>query len=117
MLHEGIPMNYRKALFDYPIKAYLKKITPPLVVFLNLTKIKTNWAAYKPAALNIIKEALQDQLAPPGARRIKLLLNHIPELFPSSVRKKWDQIVQEFQRTRPQSGPRPHEQPGQAPCF
>ena len=43
ILHEGVPMNYRKALKDYPLAPYLKTLRPSSVLFLNKSQIDSSW--------------------------------------------------------------------------
>ncbi len=54
ILHEGLAMNYRKALADYPIRPYLHNIQPPVVLFLNKEMVKNSWEEYRRRAHTLI---------------------------------------------------------------
>ena len=43
-------MNYRKALVDYPIGPYLRHMSPPSVLFLNLDCVQSDWENYRARA-------------------------------------------------------------------
>ena len=89
ILHEGVAMNYRKALLDYPIVPYLMAIRAPLVLFLNSEKIKNDWQAYQPKALNLIKTHVSRRVRevdrnPIWAEPAAPVFVGIEELFPES---------------------------------
>ena len=88
ILHEGIPLAYRKALKDYPIAPYLRAIRPPSVLFLNRAKIDDgdSWTAYAASASAIITGHLVRRIQ--STERDTLFFDRVDELFPASVETK-----------------------------
>jgi len=87
ILHEGVAMNYRKALLDYPIVPYLMAIRAPLVLFLNSEKIENDWQAYQAKALNLIKTHVSQRVReadrnPTWAEPAAPVFVGVEELFP-----------------------------------
>lgn len=62
ILHEGTPMNYRKALKDYPLAPYLRALRPPSVLFLNKTKIDLSWSSYETHAVQLVCSHLRKRI-------------------------------------------------------
>ncbi len=84
ILHEGVAMNYRKALRDYPIAPYLRAIRPPSVLFLNSERIRIDWRAYSPIALSQIKAHISQRVED-SDRNTDPVFVGIEQLFPESM--------------------------------
>lgn len=83
ILHEGVPMNYRKALKDYPLAPYLKALRPPSVLFLNRSQVDGSWSTYQARAKKLITNHLVGRIG--SADRDSLIFDQIEALFPASV--------------------------------
>ncbi len=86
ILHEGVAMNYRKALRDYPIAPYLRAIRPPSVLFLNSERIRIDWRAYSPIALSQIEAHISQRLED-SDRNADPVFVGVEQLFPESMAK------------------------------
>jgi hypothetical protein len=89
ILHEGLAMNYRKALLDYPIAPYLQTIRVPSVVFLNSERIMNDWRTYKPIALKLIKTHISQRIQDAN-RNINPVFVGVEQLFPETIEKMFD---------------------------
>ncbi len=90
IFREGVEMNYRKALLEYPIGDYLKGekgIRPPSVLFVNRTKVRDEWEAYEPIVLSNIKTHISQRLGN-ADRNSEAIFDRIEELFPKSIRER-----------------------------
>jgi hypothetical protein len=83
LIHEGKAANFKKALIDYPISRYLDNISPPSVLFLNLTKVAEAWDTYEAHALRLISEEIAHITA--TARRSEPRLVAVREVIPDSI--------------------------------
>jgi hypothetical protein len=84
ILHEGVPEQYRKSLFDYPIKDYLKKMAPPSILFLNKKSIKDAWDTYEPTARNLVMEHIGTVLDGEATNSVRFVA--IEELIPAEFK-------------------------------
>lgn len=80
ILHEGIALNFRKALRDYPIEKHLHNIMPPVVLFLNRAKINGSWEGYREHAHELIRNTVTGILKTPNRKQCEF--EGLEELFP-----------------------------------
>jgi hypothetical protein len=83
LIHEGKAANFKKALMDYPIKAYLKNISPPSVLFLNINEAARSWTSYEARALKLIQDEIIYVLS--SGKREQTRLVAPAELMPNST--------------------------------
>ncbi len=84
ILHEGLVMNYRKALLDYPIAPYLRTIRAPSVLFLNSDRIMNDWRTYQPKVLSLIKTHIRNRIQN-ADRNTNPMFVGVEELFPETI--------------------------------
>jgi hypothetical protein len=86
ILHEGMAMNYRKALLDYPIAPYLRTIRTPSVLFLNSERIMNDWRTYQPTVLSLVKTHISERIRDPD-RNTNPVFVGVEQLFPETIAK------------------------------
>ncbi len=86
ILHEGMALNYRKALLDYPIAPYLRTIRVPSVLFLNSERIMKDWRTYQPKVLSLIKTHISQRIQDPE-RNTNPVFVGVEQLFPETIAK------------------------------
>ena len=85
ILHEGVAMNYRKALLDYPL--CLKYIRSPSILFTNSGKVRSKWEqGYKQIVLSQIKKHISERLGCHDRNATPLFIG-VEALFPESLAK------------------------------
>jgi hypothetical protein len=86
ILHEGLAMNYRKALLDYPIAPYLRTIRVPSVLFLNSERIINDWRTYQPIVLQLIKTHISQRIHD-AERNANPIFVGVEQLFSETIAK------------------------------
>jgi len=83
LIHSGKAANFKKALIDYPIGCYLRNISPPSVLFLNINSVAKEWATYESHALDLIESEVAHIIASGRRSETRLVATH--ELIPKSI--------------------------------
>ncbi len=86
ILHEGMAMNYRKALLDYPIAPYLRTIRAPSVLFLNSERVMNDWRTYQPTVLSLVTTHIRRRIQDPD-RNTNPVFVGVEQLFPETIAK------------------------------
>jgi hypothetical protein len=101
LIHEGKAANFRKALIDYPIQKYLHNISPPSVLFLNATKVESEWETYRDSAVDWIEGSIRRILSEDWT---ETHLTNLRELLPQLISSGYEHGVFREEPVPPRPG-------------